>query len=97
MSRHRLIISEQAARDLSDIWLYIANDSPEVADRFLDYLLEQCRLLSSSPEMGRLRDEVIPGLRSFPVKRYIVFYRVKADSVEVIRILSGYRDVDAIF
>jgi len=93
----RLIISEQATQDLADIWLYVANDSPQIADKFLDSLLEQCQLFCSSPEMGRQRDELIPGIRSFPVKRYIIFYRIEGDAVEVVRILSGYRDFESLF
>ncbi|MBU0674251.1 MAG: type II toxin-antitoxin system RelE/ParE family toxin [Proteobacteria bacterium] len=60
-------------------------------------MLEQCRLFCSSPEIGRLRDELLPGIRSFPVKRYIIFYRVTTNAIEVIRILSGYRDFDSVF
>jgi len=33
-----LIISPEAEQDLLDIWLYIAEDSPVNADRFLDRL-----------------------------------------------------------
>ena len=97
MKEYPLIISEQATHDLADIWLYISNDSPQVADKFLDFIFKQCQLLCSSPEIGRMREELLPGLRSFPIKRYVVYYRVAAESVEIIRILSGYRDIDSIF
>lgn len=36
MKENQLIISEQAIHDLEDIWLYIANDSPQSADMFLE-------------------------------------------------------------
>ncbi|MBU0763337.1 MAG: type II toxin-antitoxin system RelE/ParE family toxin [Bacteroidetes bacterium] len=97
MKKYQLLISEQATHDLTDIWLYIANDSPQTADNFLDTILEQCRLFCSSPEIGRQRDELLPGIRSFPIKRYIIFYRVTIDAIEVVRILSGYRDVWSLF
>ncbi len=97
MKDYPLRISEQATHDLADIWLYIANDSPQAADKFLDSILAHCRLFCSSPEIGRQRDELLPGVRSFPVKRYIIYYRVTPEEVEVIRILSAYRDVESIF
>lgn len=56
MKEYQLIISGQAAHDLMDIWVYIANDSSRAADKFLDRILEQCRLLCSSPEMGSQRE-----------------------------------------
>jgi len=92
-----LHISEQATHDLEDIWLYIANNSPQAADAFLDSIFEQCQLICESPEIGRERDELLPGTRSFPLKRYIIYYRVTPEAVEVVRILSGYRDIEAVF
>ena len=97
MKEYQLIISEQAIHDLEDIWLYIANDSPQAADKFLDSVFEQCQLFYSSPEMGRVREELLPGIRSFPIKRYVIFYRVIPGRVEIVRILSGYRDLESLF
>ncbi len=97
MKKYQLMISENATRDLADIWAYIATDSLLAADGFIDFLYEQCQLFCSSPEIGRIREELFPGVRSFPIKRYIIYYRVAANSVEIIRILSGYRDIDSIF
>ena len=38
MKNFKLIISEQAIDDLNEIWLYIATDNSNAADRFLDEL-----------------------------------------------------------
>ncbi len=94
---HRLIISEQARDDLIDTWQYIALDSVENADRFVDLIYDKCTELASMPGMGRKRDGLIPGIRSFPVKRYVIFYRIRKNQVEIIRVLSAYRDLSAIF
>ncbi len=53
-----LIISDHAHEDLTEIWLYIANNSTAVADNFIDLLFNQCQLLSVTPEMGRLREDL---------------------------------------
>lgn len=92
-----LIISQSAQQDLIDIWNYIAVDNEQSADNMLDLLYEKCELLSKMPEIGTNRDELIQGLRSFPVKRFIVYYRKKSSSLEIVRILSSYRDIDAVF
>ena len=76
MSSNELIVSDQAQEDLTEIWLYIAADSPTAADSFLDLILEKCSLLCQTPQMGRSREELLSGLRSFPCKRYVVFYRI---------------------
>jgi toxin ParE1/3/4 len=92
-----LFLSDQARSDLIDIWQYIALDSITAADKFIDLIYEKCKGIGTYPEIGRRRDELIPGLRSFPVKKYIVYYRVMEDKVEVARVLSAYRDQTALF
>jgi len=47
--------------------------------------------------MGREREELQRGLRSFPVGNYVVFYRLIEKGIEVVRVLSGYRDVEGEF
>ena len=96
MGKRRLILAQQAKDDLVEIWLYIAADSPSVADKFIDYVYEQAGKLCLNPELGRKRDELIPGIRSLTVKRYLIFYRIAKDNVEIVRVLSGYRDVDTL-
>jgi toxin ParE1/3/4 len=54
-----------AADDIAAIWDHIAHDSLRAADRWVDQLDEQFRLLATQPLMGRARDELSPGLRSF--------------------------------
>ena len=97
MKKHQLIIAYQAREDLIEIWLYIASDSIMGADKFIDFLYEKCTSLCSTPEIGRKREELLPGLRCLSAKRYLIFYRIKQNSIEIIRILSGYRDIESIF
>jgi toxin ParE1/3/4 len=46
--------------------------------------------------MGRPREDLRPGLRSIAVERYVLFYRVSAAAVEILRVLHSSRDMDAI-
>jgi toxin ParE1/3/4 len=95
---HRVALEAEA--DLDDIWYYIAGGSGslEIADRFVDSLTERFYLLSRNPFLGRRRDEELrSGLRSFPVGEYIIFYRIEAEEVLILRVLRGGRDVRAIF
>ena len=89
--------SALAEQDLLEIWLYIAKDSPDAADRFLDRLGEACELLAASPEIGRRRADLAPSLRSFPVGRYVIFYRSSESGIQVVRVLSAYRDINPLF
>ncbi len=93
----RVVVSPQAEQDLIDIWLYIAEDQPINADRFLDRLETQVSKLAEFVDMGVARDELAEALKSFPVGRYILFYRVTQEGVELVRVLHSSRDVKLIF
>jgi toxin ParE1/3/4 len=47
--------------------------------------------------MGRQRDELYPGLRSVPLEDYLIFYRLVPNGIEVMRVVGGYRDLEALF
>ena len=95
MSGYRL--SEQSRSDLDDTWLYIASDNRTAADRFIDELVGKFQTLATQPGIGRSRDELAESLRSFPVGNYVIFYRALADGIEIVRVLSGFRDIPNVF
>lgn len=92
-----LIISAEAEGDLLDIWLYIAEDSPVNADQFLDKLNDKTLKPCEFSEIGIDRPELGKDLKSFPVDRYLLYYRVIATGIELVRILHGTRDSRALF
>jgi plasmid stabilization system protein ParE len=65
VKRLRLVISDEAISDLIDLWTYIAEDSPERADQFVDQIHEKCqthRDPDDGPSAARAspRDEELP-------------------------------------
>ena len=93
----RVRVSRAAKNDLDEIWFYIAGHNIDAADRFVDLLADKFPLLASSPAMGRAREELEPGLRSFPVKRYLILYRPRKGGIEIVRVIHGARDLSALF
>jgi toxin ParE1/3/4 len=92
-----VIVRPRARIDIDGIWEYIAEDSEAQADIFVDRLAAKFKLLAGNPELGRLRDDLMPQLRSFPFERYVIFYRATSLGIEVLRVLHGARDVEAQF
>ncbi len=84
----------RAKSDLVEIWDYIADDNEARADAFVDMIDQKLHALASNPGMGRARDELAEGLRSFPVGRYVIFYRPISNGIEIVRVLHGARDID---
>lgn len=92
-----LITSPEAEQDLLDIWLYIAEDSPVNADRFLDRLEGKALKLAEFTEIGIDRPELAADLKSFPVDRYVLYYRINTGGIGLIRVLHGSRDINRVF
>jgi toxin ParE1/3/4 len=92
----RVIKTVRAEQDLEEIWFYVALDDVVAADALLDDFDNSCRLLATQPKMGRAREELANELRSFPVRRYVVFYRPLVDGIELVRVLHGARDITTI-
>ena len=86
-----------AEADVLEIWDYIADDGIAAADHWVDRLDKQFQVLAMQPMMGRARDELEPGVRSFPFGRYVVFYLPLDGGIDVVRVLHGARDIDAAF
>ena len=88
----RVRLTRPANDELIDILDYLAERSPQAADGFsrrFDRLLVQ---LASGPFTGV--ESGFEGIRRLPTNPYpyLVFYRVRADLVEIVAIRHGARD-----
>ena len=90
-------LTGRARSDVLRIWSYIAEDSEAAADRFVDLLLQHFQLLAGNPHIGRRRDELRAGYRSFPVGEYSVFYQIGQPGVRIMHVVHGRRDLDTLF
>lgn len=91
---HRLVFTERAQADLLEAWLFIAEDNPAAADKVLDTLEQEAKLLLVQPLMGRARPELGSAVRSWPsATPYVVFYEVDDSELTVLRVLHHARDV----
>jgi toxin ParE1/3/4 len=90
-------VSEGARSDLDDIWSYIAQDNIEAVDKLIRVIIFRFPKLAEMPLIGRSREELSLGLRSFPVGRYIIFYRPLKNTIEIVRVLHGARDFPPLF
>jgi len=93
----RFRLSPLAKSDLAEIRHYIRRDKPVAAERQIAAFFETFRALARNAEMGQRRTEFGPGLRVFSVGTYVVVYRPVAQGVEIARVVSGFRDLAALF
>lgn len=91
------IFSPRARRDFAEILDYFGEIDPDTALDFVTRLQLMCDQLAEMPGMGRKRDDIAKGLRSFPVEKCIIFYRLAKDDIEIVRVLHGSRNIEKIF
>lgn len=85
-----LVLTREAESDLERIGDAIAEDSPLRAISFVRELRERCEALVRMPKAFPL----VPRYEHSGVRRrvhgnYLIFYRVGAEAVEVLRVLHG--------
>ena len=85
-------ISPEAELDLAQIWHFIAEDNPLAANEFIGRLLNAMEKLQIEPRIGRVREDLQPGLRSHPHANYLILYKIEHDVVIVVRVIQGARD-----
>jgi plasmid stabilization system protein ParE len=104
MTGRNILFTFQSCADLNDIWESIAMprdmwgfsnaDRLAAAEKFADRFERICELLPRHPEIGSNRDDLVAGVGSVAIEKYVLFYRVRGDSVEVLRVLRAALDAD---
>ena len=92
-----LLISKPAEADLIEIGEYLFELNPVGAERVLKELRAKFDLLAKFPDMGRERNELIVGWRSFPAGKYMIFYEVCDDVLEITRVRHSSTDINNLF
>lgn len=86
----------QAEEDLINIWLYIAREDPNAANRLLKRLDARSRDLCIHPDLGPARDDIAAGFRHLVSENYIILYRKGDSYVEIVRYLHGAQNLSSL-
>ena len=97
----KVLLTEDAERDLEDIYTYIAeHDCRQNAGYVLDQLLEVTDSLTTAPERGLMPRELaalgIQEYRQVFFKPYRVIYRQLDQQVVIYLIVDGRRDMQSL-
>src|SRR5262245_9929613 len=92
-SSRRLVLTAEAEDDLAAIWRYTAATwGEEQAETYTDLVKNKLDNLARFPGIGRRRDDLSPGLRSYPVEQHIAYYVTTDDELIVRRLLHSRQD-----
>ena len=89
----KIVFSDLATADLNDIALWIARDDVDAAFRVVAELEQRCFALVSFPQSF----PVVDGFRKRGIRKrthgsYLIFYKISARRIDVLRILHQARD-----
>jgi toxin ParE1/3/4 len=95
----RVTFTRRAQADLHGLFDYLADRfSFTNAQRYVEQIEKTCLSLGAMPNRGTERSDLRPGLRIMGFRRRVtIAFRVKGDSVSILRILYGGRSVDLAF
>ena|ERR1051325_4585303 len=89
--------SEFVFGDLKTAAQFIHRDNPSMAEAFLEAAYATFEFLARNSWVGRSRSDLgFPEIRSWRIngfRRYLVFYRVLPDRIQIWRVLHGARDL----
>lgn len=95
---NRYYLTPLAAADVENIWDFVAQDSIDAAERVLDDIFRAMEALADMPGMGHVREDLAnEALLVWPVHSYLIVYRSVRPDLEVVRVVSGFRDLFALF
>jgi toxin ParE1/3/4 len=89
-----LALTARARADLRDIEAYtLARWDERQWESYEAALAQALTAIADNPEIGRARDEIRPGYRSYVVGQHLIFYRLTPRAVVVIGILPARKDL----
>jgi plasmid stabilization system protein ParE len=82
--------------DLDEIWAYIAADSIDAADRWIDKLFDAFEALGRTPGMGHKPEDMTDyPVLFWPVGEYLIIYRAEPRPIAIVAVTQGSRDIPA--
>ncbi len=92
-----VLLTEAAVGELVRIGRFIGLDNRTRAASFVSELEQRCLGLAAMPRAYPL----LPGREASGIRRrvygdYLIFYRIGAETIEVLRVLNGAQDDEAI-
>jgi toxin ParE1/3/4 len=93
----RVRYSRKAKADLLDLWIWLAEDSLQIADQKIAEIERRASTLKEHPELGVARPEIGLEARSLVIERWLALYVIDADGVLIMRVVDGARDLRKLF
>ena len=89
--------SVEASQDIENILDYFLQRNIDAGEKFVKDFNNKCLNIVKFPKIGRSYSHIDSPLRGIPIDGYIIFYQLLENSIVIIRVVSGYRDIESLF
>ncbi len=93
---YKIVYSSIALVDMEQAWdeVYEASADYDIADKYIDDLRAKLKKISKCPKTGErlYYEDIFTGIYYITQKKYSAFYRIRADRIEVGRVLYNRSD-----
>jgi toxin ParE1/3/4 len=91
--RPSVTLRPTARRDFRSILAYTTSQwGTAQRDEYRAAINRALETLGANPEIGKAREDLSPGLRSYQVEQHVIYYRITGNTARVLRILHGKMD-----
>lgn len=89
-------LTPEARIDLIEIQDFISQDNPAAAADVIDNIFKEFDNLSKHPLKGHKREDLTNrNIRFWNVHSYLIIYDATTKPISIVRVLSGYRDIQS--
>jgi toxin ParE1/3/4 len=100
----KLVWTPVARSDVKKIYVEIAKDQPESAERYFKRFRRKAEHLCDQPRLGQRRPEIFASARMLVEAPYVILYETFPDdddadirTVTIVRVIDGRRNLAAFF
>ena len=93
----RVRFTPTARSDLRAIYRYVARENLRAALALVENLKSKTMFLGKYPDVGRAFPEYGEGVRGYPVGKYVLFYRLRGETIDILHVFHSARDVPSLF
>ncbi|MBW8284684.1 MAG: type II toxin-antitoxin system RelE/ParE family toxin [Rhizobium sp.] len=100
----KLVWTPKARADVKKIYLDIGAEQPRSAERYFERFRCKAGLLAEYPRLGERHPEIFRSARMVVEAPYVILYETLPDTdegpvetVEIVRVVDGRRDLSALF
>lgn len=88
----KVVWTNESLNRLIEIEDFIAEENPNKAIEFIDFLIEKAEIITENPKIGRIVPEFSnPILRELIVKNYRIVYRITKTRIEILTVFESHR------